>query len=154
MFDKIKKLFEDLTGEGGEERDLDAEQMRVAAAALLVHAIHVDGDVDRAESEKLRDILCSRFEISKDDAQRLIAEAELKEKDSVDLYGFTSVISRNLDQEGRQKIVEMLWEVVLADGVIHEFENNLVWRSAELLGVSTRDRVRLRKDVEARAAGS
>ncbi len=37
----------------------------------------------------------------------------------------------------------MLWEVVMADGVIHEFESNLVWRTAELLGVSTRDRVTL-----------
>ncbi len=37
----------------------------------------------------------------------------------------------------------MLWEIVLADGVLHEFESNLVWRASELLGVSTQDRVRL-----------
>ena len=44
----------------------------------------------------------------------------------------------------------MLWEVVMADGVVHEFESNLVWRTAELLGVSTRDRVILRQQVAAR----
>lgn len=154
MFDKIKKLFDELSGESGEERDLDEEQMRLAAAALLVHATHVDGATDRAESEKLHDVLMSRFDMDEKDALRLIREAELKEKDSVDLFGFTSILSRNLDQEGRQKIVEMLWEIVLADGVVHEFENNLVWRAAELLGVSTRDRIRLRKQVEGRSAGS
>jgi uncharacterized tellurite resistance protein B-like protein len=47
-------------------------------------------------------------------------------------------------------MVEMLWEVAYADGVLHEFESNLVWRAAELLGVSTRDRVELRKAVESR----
>ena len=55
------------------------------------------------------------------------------------------------DQEGRQRIIEMLWEMAMADGVVHEFESNLVWRAAELLGVSTRDRVRLRKMVASRA---
>ena len=74
--------------------------------------------------------------------------------ESVDLYQFTSVLCRALDQEGRKRIVEMLWEVVLADGVVHEFEANLVWRAAELLGVSTRDRVSLRKAVESRNARS
>ena len=65
-----------------------------------------------------------------------------EEQDAVDIYGFTSILTRHLDQDGRQKIVEMLWQVTFADGIVHEFENNLVWRSAELLGVSTRDRIR------------
>jgi uncharacterized tellurite resistance protein B-like protein len=59
---------------------------------------------------------------------------------------------RELNQDGRKRIVEMLWEVVMADGVVHEFESNLVWRTAELLCVSTRDRVMLRKAVEARVS--
>jgi len=73
-----------------------------------------------------------------------------KAQEPVDLYSFTSVLCRELDQEGRQRIVEMLWEIVLADGVLHEYEADLVSRGAELLGVSTRDRVRLRKIVENR----
>ena len=73
-----------------------------------------------------------------------------EESESVDLFGFTNVLCRELDQDGRKRIVEMLWEVVMADGVIHEFELNLVWRTAELLGVSTRDRVTLRQAVAAR----
>jgi uncharacterized tellurite resistance protein B-like protein len=52
-----------------------------------------------------------------------------------------------LDQNGRKRIVEMLWEVVMADGIVHPFESNLVWRAAELLGVSTRDRVILKQEV-------
>ena len=52
-----------------------------------------------------------------------------------------------------KRIVEMLWEVVMADGLVHEFESNLVWRVAELLGVSTRNRVILKQGV-ARRAGS
>ena len=46
----------------------------------------------------------------------------------------------------------MLWEIAMADRVVHEFESNLVWRVAELLGVSARDRVLMRKTVASRLA--
>lgn len=154
MFEKIKELFADLTGDTPSDRDLTEDEFQLAAAALLVHATHIDGTIEKSETQKLHEILCARFDMTSSDATKLIREAEIKEQDSVDLFGFTSVLTRNLDQPGRQKIVEMLWEIVLADGIIHEFENNLVWRASELLGVSTQDRIRLRKEVEARANGS
>ena len=65
-------------------------------------------------------------------------DAEAREQEAVDLYRFTSVLCAGLDQEGRQRIIEMLWEMAMADCLVHEFEANLVWRAAELLGVSTR----------------
>jgi uncharacterized tellurite resistance protein B-like protein len=65
---------------------------------------------------------------------------------------FTSVLRRALDDDGRQKIVEMLWDIAYADGAADEFEENTIWRIAELLGVSTRDRVLLRQRVAGRAS--
>ena len=126
--------------------------MRLAAAALLVHASTIDGDVDSAERRKLKALLQARFELDGDAVRKLLGEADAREVESVDLYQFTSVLCRALDQDGRKRVVEMLWEVVLADGVVHEFEANLIWRAAELLGVSTRDRVSIRKAVESRNA--
>ena len=115
------------------------------------HASLIDGHVDPEETQKLKAMLQSRFAIDDDELRKTLKEAAAWEEDSVDLYGFTSIMCRELDQDGRQRMVEMLWEIVLADGVLHEFESNLVWRAAELLGVSTHDRVRLRKLVESRA---
>ena len=111
----------------------------------------IDGHADPAERRKLKVLLKERFDLESDELRPLLDEAVEREHESVDLYRFTSVLCRELDQDGRKKIVEMLWEVVLADGVLHEFESNLVWRTAELLGVSTRDRITLRKAVESRA---
>lgn len=152
LWGKIKD-FVDTLGEGDNEQvDLGEEEVRLAAAALLVHATVVDGDVDRREGEVLRDVLERRFELDHGQAGRLIKQAAEREQEAVDLYGFTSVLTRRLDRQGRLQIVEMLWEVVVADGIIHEFEANLVWRAAELLGVTSRDRVILRKRVEGRHA--
>ncbi len=130
-------------------RALSEQEVQLAAAALLVHVSVVDGDYSEEEQDKLKKILKDRFSLSAKDLSALLASAEKEERDAVDIYGFTSVLARELDQEGRQKIVEMLWQVTFADGIVHEFESNLVWRSAELLGVSTRDRIRIKKKVQA-----
>ena len=66
----------------------------------------------------------------------MIASATLVEGEAVDLYHFTSVIMRSVNEEGRFRIVEMMWELVYADGQVSEFEENVVWRAADLLGVS------------------
>ena len=65
----------------------------------------------------------------------------------MDLYHFTSVIMRSVDEEGRLRIIEMMWELVYADGQVSEFEDNVVWRAADLLGISSRDRIDLKHKV-------
>ena len=81
---------------------------------------------------------------------RLIERAEQSDREAVDFFHFTIVLKRALDDQGRAKIVEMMWEMVFVDGTVTEFEENVVWRVAELLGVSTRDRVSLRQHVAER----
>ena len=142
--------------EGGDDetdlKDLHEEELRIASAALLINAGSIDGNVDSNERQRVKALLQRRFDLSADELKRLFQEATAEERNAVDLYRFTKVLTRELDQDGRKRIVEMLWEVVMVDGVVDEFESNLVWRVAELIGVSTRDRVVLRKMVEARLA--
>jgi uncharacterized tellurite resistance protein B-like protein len=66
---------------------------------------------------------------------------------SIDLYQFTARLNRSLDEVGRARIVEMLWQIVYADGVVTEFEDNLVWRAADLLGIPRGERIALRRRV-------
>jgi uncharacterized tellurite resistance protein B-like protein len=150
LWNKFKELVERLAGDESSAENLREEELRLAAAGLLVHGAVIDGQVDTEERRKLKAILQTQFDLGGDEACRLLGEAEAREHDAVDFYRFTSVLCRDLDQDGRKRIVEMLWEVVMVDGVVHEFEANLVWRAAELLGVSTRDRVLLRKAVASR----
>ena len=149
---KFKQLTDRFGGAAGQGLSLREEELRLAAAALLVHASAIDGQIDPRERRKLKTLLQARFDLDSHAVRQLLDEAGEREAESVDLYRFTSVLCRELDQDGRKRIVEMLWEVALADGIVHEFEANLVWRVAELLGVSTRDRVTIRKAVESRAA--
>ena len=80
-------------------------------------------------------------------ADELIDKATAAEREAVDLYHFTSLLNRALDEEGRTKVIEMMWEIVYADGTRDELEDNLLWRAADLLGVSQNERIALRQRI-------
>lgn len=145
MLDLIKSFIADLTGEAG--RPYEADDYQLAAAALLVHIASIDGDFDDEEKARIQHLVEDRFGLPADEARALIQNAWASEREAVDLYRFTSVLKRRLDDDGRRQVVAMLWDMAHADGAVHEFEENVVWRVAELLGVSTRERVELRREV-------
>ena len=147
MLDRLKSFFDDLTG-SGQRRGFAPDDYRVAAAALLVHMANADGHVAPQEQRRLHKILEERFELASGDARELLRRAEESEREAIDLYQFTSVLKRTLDEPGRLAVVELLWDVAFADGKADELEENTVWRVAELLGVSSRDRMILKRKAE------
>ncbi|HEY1503051.1 MAG TPA: TerB family tellurite resistance protein [Stellaceae bacterium] len=120
--------------EGGDELQL------AVAALLLEAAIVVDGDVDPHEREIVRRLLQRCFSLSMDDTQRLIAAAEHRVEMSSQLFGFTSTVNSRLSRERKVQLVEMLWEVAYADGVLDPLEDTLLRRIAGLIDVSDHER--------------
>ncbi len=151
MIDAIRRFFAEITSDGGDKVALGEEQVRLAVAALLFRVIAIDGTVSDEEREALRDVLKRHFGLDPEATSSLVEAAENAEAEAVDLYGFTSVLKARLEPADRERIVEMMWQMVYADGKADEFENNVVWRVAELLGVSTQTRVRLKQTVRDRA---
>jgi uncharacterized tellurite resistance protein B-like protein len=154
MLSALKELLAGLTGSSKPSERFADNDYRLAAAALLVHAATIDGGISAVEWEKLRAVLRHRFDLDEATATALIEEATAAEHEAVDLYQFTSRINRSLDTEGRRRIVEMMWEIIYADGRLNEFEDNLVWRAADLLHVPSRDRVEIRRRVAGEQAES
>jgi uncharacterized tellurite resistance protein B-like protein len=120
---------------------------RLAAAALLIHAAAIDGNISELERDKLHAIIKRRFELDDQGTDELVAEATRAEEQAIDLYHFTSRLNRLLDEDGRRRVVEMMWEIVYADKRVTELEDNLIWRAADLLGISSRERIELRQRV-------
>ena len=69
-----------------------------------------------------------------------------EEKSATDLYAYTNTIKKSLELNERKKIIEMMWQIIVTDDNFDPYENNLVWRVAELIGISTRERVQIKKD--------
>jgi len=154
MLDSLRNFISELTG--GEKRpgQFEENDYRLAAAALLIHASTIDGTMTDVERERLRTVIKSRFALDDAATDELVDAATRADNEAVDLYHFTRMINRSLDEPGRLGIVEMMWEIVFADGRVNEFEENLMWRTADLLGVSSRDRIALRQRVAGERAES
>jgi len=148
MLDRLRKFIVDVSGLGDDAATSFAEDdHRLAAAALLVHVANADGTTATVELGRLGSVIEAEFGLDAQATAELLEKAEASDREAVDFYRFTSVLKRTLDEDGRRKIVEMMWDVAFADGVIDELEENSIWRVAELLGVSTRERVLLRQRV-------
>jgi len=149
MFEAFKEFVTDLTGGDKHPNHFAENDYRLSAAALLVHTAAVDGNVSDLERDKLHAVIKRHFGLDEAQTDELLLEATQAEQESIDLYHFTSVLLRSLDENGRRRIVEMMWQIVYADGSVTEFEDNLIWRAADLLGISSRERIELREAVAA-----
>lgn len=141
MFDAIKKLFS-----AQKQTDVAALEPKLCVAALLVHLSAVDGESSDEERLAIQSALQSYYGLSAQEVKNLLALAVQENNDSVDLYAFTSVLNR-LEVDEKHAIINMMWQVVFADQHNHELEDNMVWRVAELIGVSARERTLLRAEV-------
>jgi len=153
MFQAFKQFVSELTGGERHPSRFDENDYRLAAAALLVHAAAIDGGMSDLERAKLHAVLKRCFNLDDAAADELVVKATAAEQEAIDLYHFTSLLNRSLDEEGRRRMVEMMWQVVYADRHVTEFEDNLIWRAADLLGVSSRERIELRQRVVANRSG-
>jgi uncharacterized tellurite resistance protein B-like protein len=152
MLDRFVSFIKQLDAPKRDARDA-SDDPRIAAAALMFHVVNADGILEEHEVAKLRGLLSETYDVTGEALDALIAAGQKADQEAIDFYAFTSVLSRHLDENARKELIGLLWEVVYADGELHELEDNTVWRVAELLGVDNRDRVELRRRAKAEAGG-
>jgi uncharacterized tellurite resistance protein B-like protein len=138
MMDRLFSWLRD--GEGNVSRG-GADELQLAVAALLLEAaVVVDGHFDPQERQVVRGVLQRAFTLSPDAAQELVAAAERRVEASAQLFGFTSTVNERVSRDRKIEIIEMLWEVAYADGVLDPLEDTLLRRIAGLIDVSDHER--------------
>jgi uncharacterized tellurite resistance protein B-like protein len=124
--------------------------VHIAVAALLVEAARMDDDFAPAELLAIRAVLTRRFALDTAAIDRLITAAEQAADRSSALYRFTRVVAERFDPAARIGMIEMLWEVAYADGVLDPDEDALIRRIAGLIFVEDHERGAARLRVLAR----
>jgi uncharacterized tellurite resistance protein B-like protein len=146
MFGSLKNLISSLV-EDARLQKFDDTDCRLATAALLTRVATVNSEMSEARREKLHAVLKSCFGLDDSATVQLIHDAAAADRSAVDLYHFTRQLNDVLDNDGRQRIVKMMWQVIYDGERVNEFESNIIWRTADLLGVSSRQRIELRQRV-------
>ncbi len=151
MLARLKGLLSD-TGDRSPSVPHGQDELQLAAAALMVEAGRMDGLLDAAEEARITELVRDRFELDREAAGLLLEAAKAATEDSGHIYPFTRTVARNYDHDERLRMIEMLWEVVYADGELHDFEANLLRRAAGLLYVTDQESGAARQRVLARTA--
>jgi len=127
-----------------------APDLRLSVAVLLLEAARQDDHFDARERAVIMALLARRFDLSPEECEKLIATAQAHAAELVQLHGHTSAIAAAMSPEERVELIEMLWGVAYADGVLDPEEDLLIRRIAGLVYVDDRERVLARQRVLAR----
>ncbi|MBX3569603.1 MAG: TerB family tellurite resistance protein [Rhizobiaceae bacterium] len=153
MFERVLSFLKDLPSGGSSDRS-DPDDVRIAVAALLYHVMDADGVRQDVEWDRMKAVLAGHFHVAGRQLDDLVKAGEKADQEAVDLYAFTSVLTRHLDEQARIELIRLMWDVVYADGVLHELEDNTIWRVAELLGVDRRERILAKQEAARRVPGA
>ena len=143
MINLLKNI---LNNQNSVEENDDNKNLRLLCG-LMIEAAYTDGQISDDELDKIKLSLINIFEEDQNKVNVAIDEAIKNKDNSKSLYYYTSYINKNLTDEKKLLLIEALWEVVLSDGKIHDYESNLIRRLAGLLYISDIDSGNARKNV-------
>ena len=151
MLDRIKALLKQTGLTPAMAKDMFPER-DIAVAALLLEAAATDGAYGEVEHATLQAMVVKKMGLTPDRAAALLEQGRIRQQEAVELFKFTDAVKRGMNEEERGGLVEMLWEVVYADGVLDAFEDRLIRSVAALLHVPDRIRAEARQRVLSRRA--
>ncbi|CAN7326749.1 TerB family tellurite resistance protein [Rhizobium sp. LjRoot30] len=153
MLERLQTFFQSLTTSRTTSEFAPGDPL-IAVAALCTQVMEADGTVSETETKKLRVLLREHYDLDGSKLDALIEAGREAGNEAVDYYRFTTDLKRHLDENQRIELVGILWDIVYADGVRSEMEDHVIWRIADLLGVSGNDRITQRRQAAARAPES
>ena len=135
MFDKLKTFFDKKT----EISEFSFDSDKIAIVALLISTAKYDGNFDDSEKIGIQKLIESYFSLSSQNTDDLFKAAEKIESEANDLQQFTRSLNEVLNEEEKLTIMELIWKIVMADGIIDNYEENLVRRLSGLLYLQDKD---------------
>ena len=132
MINLLKNI---LNSQNSQEEDDNFKNLELLCG-LMIEAAYTDGQVDKTELYKIKSSLISIFGENPEEIDIVLEKAEKNKNNSKSLHHYTSYINKNFDDKKKLLLIEALWEIVLSDGEIHDFESNLIRRLSGLLYIS------------------
>ena len=120
---------------------------------LMVEAAYTDGSIDIEEIEKIKSVLVDSFKEDPLEVENILNKSINNKNNSKSLFYYTSKINKEYTKEKKIILIETLWEIVLSDNEIHEYESSLIRRLSGLLYISDVDSGNAKKRALNRISG-
>lgn len=136
MIKSIRDYFDQRIGpQTGSVGGASQQRMRLATAALLLEMASADFSVDPEEIEAVHSAILKGLGLSREETDELVGLAREEARDMTSYFQFTSVINKNCTPEEKVLIIEMMWQVALADGRLDNYEEHMIRKIANLIYV-------------------
>ena len=129
-------LLKNILNSQNSPEDINNNKDLELLCGLMIEAAYTDGQVDENELNKIKFSLIDVFAEDPKEVNLVLEEAKKNKNNTNSLHYYTSYINKNFDDDKKLLLVEALWEIVLSDGEVHDFESNLIRRLAGLLYIS------------------
>jgi len=149
MIDLVKKFFGKRNhNDSSHQRREKSHDIRIATCALLLEMSHTDGEFSASERESIISIMKRNFDLSDEHATALLEASNKELNGSIDLWQFTNLINQNYSIEEKMRVVEIVWDVVYADGKLDKHEDYLVHKLATLLRLTHKQLIEAKMKVK------
>ena len=135
MFSNLKTALKKITSKTEEEEEYKGEDIQ-AVIILLIEACQIDGETGQEEVQYIKKLLIKKFNFSEADADKNINTALNDNEKRIEIFSQIKIILNEMDHQERIDVIQMMWGVILADGIIDDFEANLMRRMNGLLYIS------------------
>ena len=135
MLNLLKNILNSQSSQNDKNNNKNLELL----CGLMIEAAYTDGQIDASELNKIELSLINVFAEDPKEVNSVLEKAEINKNNSKSLHHYTSYINKNFDDDKKLLLIEALWEIVLSDGEVHDFESNLIRRLAGLLYISDVD---------------
>jgi len=135
MFSNLKSAFQKALSKEINEHENDDEDIQ-AIIILLLEACQIDGTTEQVEINFIKKLLINKFNFTQVEAEKNINKALKNHEESIEIFSQIKTILDQMDHKERIDVIEMMWGVILVDGIVDDFEANLMRRMNGLLYVS------------------
>ena len=135
MFSNLKSAIQKITSKEKKEEEYKGEDIQ-AVIILLLEACQIDGETDEIEIEYINKLLINKFNFTESESRENINQAISNSEERVEIFSQIKIILNEMDHKERVDVIEMMWGVILSDGVVDDFEANLMRRMNGLLYIS------------------
>lgn len=111
------------------------DPLRLATAAVLLEIGNADSTFDPGGDGNLTGYLQSAFQLSPEETRELISAADDLRAHTIDYFALSNYIRKSMSLQERIEIVKTMWRMSYADGRLSDYENYLVRKLADLLGL-------------------
>lgn len=148
MLEQLSQFFQSLVG-NNQEADTEVT-LQLAAATLMCEVIRADDEIDGRELKALQAVLAQRFQLTPAQIDQLMALAQTRAEEAIDHYQFVKVVNDQCDNEEKVTLLESMWLMAYADGILDPEEELRIRRIADLLYVSHPDFIRAKQAAKQR----